>query len=150
MAERLRSRNPPGPVGQRFNALGAAACRDRRIAFVLEIQAYAVDRYLKEDMRMMISQRELQCGDVDEFCFYEFRPEAPSQDAFIKYVEGHKWPLHVYSVDPVIDQQNVLDAFSRRTELQLALAASVAAGRSTSRTRRHTPASSTSTWRPSA
>ncbi len=40
-----------------------------------------------------------------------------------------KWPLKIYSVDPVINQQNVLDAFSRRSELQLALAASVAAGK---------------------
>ena len=39
-----------------------------------------------------------------------------------------KWPLHIYSVDPVLDQQNVLDAYSRRTELQLALAVAVATG----------------------
>ena len=28
-----------------------------------------------------------------------------------------KWPIHVFALDPVVDQQNILDAYSRRTEL---------------------------------
>ena len=57
--------------------------------------------------------------------FYEFDPSPEAKQAFNAYV-ACKWPLHVYSVDPAVEQQNVLDAFSRRSELQLALAVAVA------------------------
>ena len=55
------------------------------------------------------------------------RAVAGGRNAFREYV-ACKWPLRIYSVDPVLDQQNVLDAYSRWTELQLALAVAVATG----------------------
>jgi hypothetical protein len=97
------------------------------LAFVLMIQSYAVDRYLKDDIRQVATQKKVPCDDVEQCNFYDFQPGPPSQAAFIEHVE-RKWPIKVYSVDPVLNQQNILDAFSRRTELQLALAASVASG----------------------
>ena len=97
------------------------------LAFVLEIQAYAVDRHLKDDMESIAKRRSSTLADVEQLAFYELEPSPQAELAFNDYV-AHKWPLHIYSVDPAIDQQNVLDAFSRRTELQLALAVAVSTG----------------------
>ena len=97
------------------------------LAFVLSLQFASVDRQLKEDMRVMSERRGCACGDVNHLWFYEFYPSPEAKQAFNAYV-ACKWPLHVYSVDPAVEQQNVLDAFSRRSELQLALAVSVASG----------------------
>jgi hypothetical protein len=97
------------------------------LAFALLLQFITVDRQLKQDMRFMAERRGLGCGDVQGLCFYEFYPSPEARNAFKDYV-ACKWPLHVYSIDPVVDQQNVLDAYSRRTELQLALAVAVSTG----------------------
>jgi hypothetical protein len=98
------------------------------LAFLIELQSVIVDQLLKEDMRVVFHRDGGACPDLDHLFFYEFEPTLEACRVFNEYV-GRKWPLHVYSIDPVIDQQNVLDAFSRRTELQLALAVSVAAGK---------------------
>ena len=97
------------------------------LCFCLLLQDVIVDRQLKEDMKTMAQRRGCVCGEVDGLCFYDFYPTQEARDAFKAYV-ACKWPLHVYSVDPVLEQQNVLDAYSRRTELQLALAVAVASG----------------------
>ena len=97
------------------------------LAFALLVQFLNVDRQLKWDMKYMSQRRGCNCGDVEGLSFYEFDPSPEARNAFKDYV-ACKWPLHIYSVDPVLDQQNVLDAYSRRTELQLALAVGVATG----------------------
>ena len=97
------------------------------LAFVLSLQFAAVDRQLKQDMRIVSERRDCACGEVEHLFFYEFDPSPEAKEAFNAYV-ACKWPLHVYSVDPAVEQQNVLDAFSRRSELQLALAVAVASG----------------------
>ena len=50
-----------------------------------------------------------------------------AQAAFNAYV-ACKWPIHIFALDPVVDQQNELDLFSQRTQLQLALAIAVSSG----------------------
>ena len=97
------------------------------LAFALLLQFVNVDRQLKRDMKTMAMRRGGNWGDVDGLYFYDFQPTIEARTAFKEYV-ACKWPLHGYSVDPVLDQQNVLDAFSRRTELQLALAVAVSTG----------------------
>ena len=54
-----------------------------------------------------------------------FDPDAPEEviRLFEKYVNA-KWPLRVYAIEPVIAQQNVADAFGRRTQSAIELAAS--------------------------
>ena len=50
-----------------------------------------------------------------------------ANDVFKQYVRC-RWPIHVFALDPVTQDQNVADVFNRRREMQLALAAGVAAG----------------------
>ncbi len=101
------------------------------LAFALMLQFFDVDRLIKHDMEVLSVRQKLDLSNfpLESIYFYDLCYDATmANEAFKAYVAA-KWPLHVYSVDPVLQQQNILDAFSRRSELQLALAASVAAGK---------------------
>jgi hypothetical protein len=102
-------------------------------------QLIFVDRQIKQDMRILHDRRGFPYADAADrspvagsqgpgLRFYDFRPSPEAKDLFKEYVR-YKWPIHVYALDPDIDQQNVLDAFSQRTELQLALSVALAAGK---------------------
>jgi hypothetical protein len=97
------------------------------LAFALMVQSVFVDRQLKHDMKVMAERKGCVCGNPEEYFFYELQPSEPAKQAFNAYV-ACKWPIHVFSLDPVVEQQNQLDLFSQRTELQLALATAVATG----------------------
>ncbi|MGA2703898.1 MAG: hypothetical protein ABSH35_22720 [Isosphaeraceae bacterium] len=97
------------------------------LAYALMIQSVFVDRQLKYDMKVMAQRKGCACGDPYQFCFYDLCPDEATAHAFNMYVEC-KWPIHVFSLDPILDQQNQLDLYSERTELQLALATAVASG----------------------
>src|SRR5262249_30214610 len=58
-----------------------------------------------------------------------FEPELSDEAiaAFEHYVDV-KWPLRVYAIEPVIAQQNVADAYARRTQTALDLVGSGLAG----------------------
>lgn len=61
------------------------------------------------------------------------------QDAYLTAAESFKeyvrcrWPIHVFALDPVTQEQNVADVSSRRRELQLALALAFVSGRISAR-----------------
>ncbi len=53
--------------------------------------------------------------------------EQQRQEAFKAYVRC-KWPIYVFNIDPITDDQNIADVFSRRREMQLAASVAVANG----------------------
>ena len=97
------------------------------LAFALMVQSVLVDRQLKQDMQVVCQRNGCVIVDPYQYCFFNLWPDEAAQHAFNKYVEC-KWPIHVFSLDPIIEQQNQLDLFSQRTELQLALATAIATG----------------------
>ncbi len=105
------------------------------LAFALIVQSVFLDRQIKYDMEVMAQRKPCACGDPWALTFYDLYPTTPedlaryaqAQAAFCAYVEC-KWPIHVFAIDPVANQQNQLDLFSQRTQLQLALAVAVASG----------------------
>jgi hypothetical protein len=76
-------------------------------------------------------QRELGCIPPEQlFGLHWPLPPAEAADAFARYVQ-RRWPVQVFALDPVSQEQNIVEgAFSRR-QLQLALAVSVARGSTT-------------------
>ena len=69
-------------------------------------------------------------GDCPQNQYYEFfrpNPDEAARQAFAAYVRC-RWPIRIFALDPVIDQQNVEDSFSRRRETQIALAMGFASG----------------------
>jgi hypothetical protein len=97
------------------------------LAFALMVQSIYVDRQLKYDMQTICQRKDCDLGDPYQYSFFNLYPDSQSQCAFNKYVEC-KWPIHVFSLDPIVEQQNQLDLFSQRSELQLAVATAIASG----------------------
>ena len=60
--------------------------------------------------------------------FYGPDPAAEARQAFNEYVRT-RWPIRVFALDPVREEQNVDDTFSRRREAQIAMAVAAASGR---------------------
>ncbi len=82
------------------------------LTFGLQIQAAGLNQRLKSDICDQLP--ELSRDALRQFSFFE--PEMTDQAlaVFQKYVDT-KWPLRVYAIEPVIAQQNVADALSRRS-----------------------------------
>jgi len=60
--------------------------------------------------------------------FYGPDPPPDARAAFADYVRT-RWPIRVFALDPVSDEQNVDDSYARRRELQIAMAMASASGR---------------------
>jgi hypothetical protein len=101
-------------AGKSSGALESIEHRKRVVnilSFALRIQAAGVNRRLKQDMADQ--DPELNPLVLKQISFFEPEPSEQALQAFQKYVDM-KWPLRVYAIEPVIAQQNVADAFSRR------------------------------------
>lgn len=66
-------------------------------------------------------------ADVEGLDFYNPQPSDLARMAFKEYVKC-RWPIRVFALDPVTQDQNVADAFARRRELQVAAAVAFASG----------------------
>ncbi len=97
------------------------------LAYALMIQSVIVNRQLRHDMDVMCQRRGCQVGDLATLTFYDLFPSEEAKQAFNIYVQC-KWPIHIFTLDPVVEQQNLLDAYSARSELQLALAFALSTG----------------------
>jgi len=97
------------------------------LAYALMVQSVYVDRQLKSDMQIISQRKGCACGDPYQYLFHALWPDEAAQHAFMTYVEC-KWPIHVFSLDPIVDQQNQLDLYSARSQLQLALALAISSG----------------------
>lgn len=91
------------------------------------VESAMLDDRLQEDMRQVAVERECNCLVADGLSFSGPNPDPMACEAFRQYVQC-RWPVKVFALDPVTDDQNVADEFSQRREMQLALA--VAASRS--------------------
>ena len=58
-----------------------------------------------------------------------FMPDPPPEcrQAFNEYVRC-RWPIHVFALDPVTQEQNIADTFSGRREMQLAMSLAFVSG----------------------
>ncbi len=79
------------------------------LAFALRIQAAGVNRRLKSDM---LDQDPTLKERLRTLSFFDPEVSDEAFGAFEHYVNT-KWPLRVYSIEPVIAQQNVADVFGR-------------------------------------
>lgn len=118
------------------------------LGWAIIVESALLNKRLIEDMDKIATEKGCLCGPVAHLKFYlpkprPPRPGDPSQcqeqyaqwlaeyreaaEAFNQYVRC-RWPIHVFALDPVTQDQNVAEVFSRRRELQLAVAVAVAQG----------------------
>jgi len=99
------------------------------LAWGLLVESALLEERLIDDMRESASARA-QGGGLIATAGPFLGPDPPpeARAAFNDYVR-QRWPLRVFALDPVREEQNVDDSFSRRRETQIALAVAAASGR---------------------
>lgn len=103
--------------------------------WAIAVDAALLNEHLREDIARYEGINGFSCtANPEELYFYLPRSMAEdplgihASEVFQEYVRT-RWPLLVFALDPVVDQQNIADAYSLRRELQLALAYAFASGR---------------------
>jgi hypothetical protein len=82
--------------------------------------ALLTDRLIR-DMRETATAKGKPCpGDGAWLPYFLPCPPPEARMAFAEYVKV-RWPIHVFALDPVTQDQNIADALSTRRETQLAL-----------------------------
>lgn len=96
-------------------------------AWAVLVEATLLNERLLRDMRETAANKG--CCDPPAEWLPLFMADPPEyvSDAFNDYVQC-RWPVYVFALDPINQEQNVGSSFSRRRELQLALAVGIATG----------------------
>ncbi len=99
------------------------------LAWAIIVDAALLNKRLMEDMRELEGTKGCRClaRGCEWMDFYLPDPSPEARASFNDYVSC-RWPIIVFALDPVTDDQNIADVFSRRREMQLALSVGVAQG----------------------
>jgi hypothetical protein len=99
------------------------------LAWGILLESAVLDERLRHDMLESRDTHDLAGPDG---CvvgpLYGPDPAPEARLAFNDYVR-RRWPIRVFALDPVREAQNVDDSFSRRREMQIAMALATAGGR---------------------
>lgn len=97
------------------------------LAWAILVESALLNERLNEDMVRVSGDPGCNCGFGGPYCFFGPDPPVEARHAFMEYVRC-RWPIHVFALDPVNQEQNIDDAFAMRRELQLAAAVALATG----------------------
>ena len=96
------------------------------LAWGILVESALLDQQLASDMQ------QTACDGFSSFedngPFFGPHPPPAARMAFNRYVLA-RWPLHVFALDPVVQEQNIEDSYARRRETQIAMAMAFASGR---------------------
>jgi hypothetical protein len=99
------------------------------LAWGILVESALLDQRLREDVRESATSLGLPAPAVEYAGpFYGPDPPPEARAAFADYVRT-RWPIRVFALDPAIEEQNVDESYSRRRELQIAMALAAASGR---------------------
>lgn len=97
------------------------------LAWAIVVESALLNEHLLDDMRRVGQAKGCMACTQGPGQMYLPDPSAEDRQAFMQYVEC-RWPIHVFALDPAVDEQNIGEAFSRRRELQLALSLAFVSG----------------------
>lgn len=100
------------------------------LCWAVAVDAALLDEALREEAATTFQTHGLPCPDWASTRFYHVHPDLLAEPGrvFNDYVAA-RWPVVTFALDPVVDQQNILDSFSLRRDLQLALAFAFSTGK---------------------
>jgi hypothetical protein len=90
------------------------------LAWAIIVYSARLNEQLLRDMHETAVSKGCCSAPHDWQPFFLPIPPASARQAFNEYVQC-RWPIHVFALDPVTDEQNIADAFSGTREMQLAL-----------------------------
>ncbi|MEW4453740.1 hypothetical protein AB1L30_13785 [Bremerella sp. JC817] len=104
------------------------------LAWCILVNSALLNDRLLEDMRKVSAESgAFPAPERWLECFHPIPRDSEATMLFNQYVQA-RWPVHVFALDPVNDEQNIAEVFSQRREMQLAMAAGVASGNVSART----------------
>jgi len=99
------------------------------LAWGILVESALLDQRLREDIRESATALGRPCPAIEYAGpFYGPLPAPEARAAFADYVRT-RWPIRVFALDPAVEEQNVDETYSRRRELQIAMALAAASGR---------------------
>ncbi|WP_459554696.1 hypothetical protein [Lacunimicrobium album] len=98
------------------------------LAWAIIVEAALLNERLIEDMNEIATAKDCQCLNGGWLPYFLPNPPPEAVHNFNEYVRC-RWPIHVFAVDPITEDQNIADSFSQRREMQLALSMAFASGR---------------------
>ncbi len=99
------------------------------LAWGILVESGLLDQRLAEDIReaaTALGRPAPAAGCTSPF--YGPDPAPDARAAFAEYVRT-RWPIRVFALDPAVEEQNIDETYSRRRELQIAMALAAASGR---------------------
>jgi hypothetical protein len=132
LAELIRSRRIDELALRRqafFDSLGVAETTTAVLAWAILVESALLDERLAADMREsgVASHASITPGGCAG-PFYGPHPSPEARAAFNDYVR-RRWPIRVFALDPVSQEQNVEEQYAQRREMQMAMAMAFASGR---------------------
>lgn len=100
---------------------GAHGSVTEALAWQVIVESALINERLVQDMKVTAALKNCPCVPTDWMQFFGPDPCPEARMAFAEYVKC-KWPIHVFALDPVTQDQNISDSFSQRREMQMALA----------------------------
>ena len=114
-----------------FNQQESADANVASVSWIVGLQSAIVDRNMKRILESISRQsgESIDPAGLAKMVHFYAPDVMPVEtlEAWRKIV-NEQFPLYVFSLDPQIEEQNAVDAFSRRREIQLALAYGLATG----------------------
>jgi hypothetical protein len=98
------------------------------LAWAILVESALLDAHLKGDMTSVAQLRGCGCGENCHLRFFMPDPGVEECQAFQEYVRC-RWPIHVFALDPVTQDQNIGDAATIRREMQLAVSLAFVGGK---------------------
>jgi hypothetical protein len=111
------------------------------LAWAILVESAILDQQLHEDMQQVAEETGgLRLPNQPSFENLHFWGSSdnypkdwehcgfPTPMALFRDYVACKWPIHVFAIDPVTQDQNVADSFSSRREIQLTLSVALASG----------------------
>jgi hypothetical protein len=99
----------------------------RTLAWAIAVESVLLNERLNEDLHESAATKRCPCPPDAHLSFYGPNPTPDARQAFVDYVNC-RWPVHVFALDPVTQDENLGDVFSRRREMQLALSLAFVTG----------------------
>jgi hypothetical protein len=100
------------------------------LAWAILVESALLNERLIEDMREAASAqgRMGTAGGQWAGPYYGPDPSPQARAAFNDYVRL-RWPIRIFALDPVVQEQNIEDMYSKQQELQITMALATAGGR---------------------
>jgi hypothetical protein len=125
---------PDCPAGLCFpeDSPERARCRTTTavLAWVILVESTLLNERLIEDIRESATAQGHGGGGGGRWAgpFYGPNPGPEARQTFNDYVR-RRWPIRVFALDPVSQEQNVEDTYAMRRETQIAMALAASSGR---------------------